>query len=119
VTRNPQHLALARNLRSEETKAERTLWSRLRNRQLEGAKFRRQQPLGAYIVDFVTFEHRLVVEIDGGQHGAAEARERDASRTAWLQENGYRILRFWNNDVLGNMDGVLERIREALRAPSP
>ena len=119
MTKNPQQLAFARKLRSQQTEAERTLWSRLRSRQLDGAKFRRQQPLGPYFVDFVTFERRLIVEIDGGQHSAADARERDASRTVWLQENGYRILRFWNNEVLANIDGVLERMSEALRAPSP
>jgi len=76
--------------------------------------FRRQQPIGPYIVDFASFERKLIVEIDGGQHNEKEAREKDEERTAWLEQRGYRVLRFWNNDVLMNTAGVLERIRKAL-----
>jgi very-short-patch-repair endonuclease len=107
--------SLARELRQRQTEAEKTLWARLRNRQLEGVKFRRQQPIGHYIVDFASLENRIIVEIDGGQHNEREMREKDEERTAWLRREGYHILRFWNNEVLNNVSGVLEVIREALK----
>ncbi len=111
---NRRPVALARRLRQSQTDAEKTLWTKLRNKQLEGAKFRRQQPLGMYIVDFVSFEKKVIVEIDGGQHNEEEVSKRDEERTTWLRERGYQVLRFWNNEVLVNMDGVLEKIREVL-----
>ena len=86
---------------------------------LDGVKFRRQQTIGAYIVDFVSFGERLVVEVDGGQHNTPEALSTDCRRTAWLQTQGFRVLRFWNNEVLSNLDGALWRIREACQASSP
>ncbi|MGN6500567.1 MAG: endonuclease domain-containing protein, partial [Tsuneonella sp.] len=96
--------------------AERRLWRELRARGL-GGKWRRQQPIGRYIADFVCQSARLIVEVDGGQHSDSEA---DVRRTAWLESVGYRVLRFWNHDVLENVDGVLIRIGEALAgAPSP
>ena len=104
--------AHARALRKNPTEAERSLWKHIRLRQLEGQKFRRQQPLGSYIVDFVCFEKRLIVEVDGGQH--AEQVTSDADRTAWLEAQGFRVLRFWNQDVLGNIEAVKEAIRNAL-----
>jgi len=104
----------ARDLRRGQTDAERALWARLQNRQLCGAKFRRQEPLGPYIVDFVCFDKRVVVEVDGGQHDEEADRRKDAVRTAWLEGEGYRVLRFWNNEVLGNMEGVLTVIMEAV-----
>ena len=104
----------ARSLRRRQTDAEAALWVRLRDRQLCGVKFRRQQPLGPYIVDFVTLERKLVIEIDGGQHAEDTAATSDEARTAWLGGEGYRVLRFWNNDVLLNMEGVLERILQAI-----
>jgi len=85
------------------------LWSKLRARQIEGCKFRRQAPIGKYIVDFVCHEKRLIVELDGGQH--AENCETDRQRDKWLGEQGYKVLRFWNNDVLTNIEGVLETIK--------
>ncbi|MCK6383509.1 MAG: DUF559 domain-containing protein [Rhodocyclaceae bacterium] len=106
----------ARKLRHDMTDAERRLWSRLRGHQL-GAHFRRQAPLERYVLDFVCFPARLVIEVDGGQHAESEA---DRGRDAWLKERGFRVLRFWNNDVLGNTDGVVETIMEALKdAPTP
>jgi len=78
-------------------------------------KFRRQQPIGQYIVDFVSFERKLVIEIDGGQHSGEGIKNQDKQRTTWLKKGGYQVLRFWNNEVLTNIKGVLERIREALR----
>ena len=107
---------LARELRQNPTDAEKRLWQHLRNRQLDGHKFRRQVPLGRYVVDFACLEARLIVEVDGGQHGWRAAA--DAARTAWLKGNGFRVLRFWNNEVLGNLAGVLDTIRRHL-PPTP
>jgi len=90
------------------------LWARLRNMQLEGVKFRRQQPLGSYIVDFISFDKKLIIEIDGGQHNELPTRENDEQRTMWLDGEGFHIIRFWNNDVLLNIDGVLSKIREVV-----
>jgi len=103
--------ALARGLRRRQTEAERVLWVRLRSRQFEGLKFRRQQPIGAYIVDFVSLHKMMVVEVDGGHHGKSETRAKDKKRTEWLRGKGYRVLRFWDSEVLTNIEGVLERIR--------
>jgi very-short-patch-repair endonuclease len=107
----------ARHLRRSATIAEIRLWSRLRRKQLEGFRFRRQHPLGSYIVDFFCPETRLIIEVDGGQHGEENAH--DAARTEWLEASGYRVVRFWNNDVLSNTEGVLVAILEALRAQTP
>lgn len=108
-------LANAKRLRRDLTDAERHLWSILRGAQLSGAKFRRQQPIGSYVADFVCQAHRLLVEVDGGQHHA----EADASRTAWLEHAGYRVVRFWNDDVLFNLEGVAAEITRALATPHP
>jgi len=89
----------------------------LKGKNLEGIKFRRQEPIGDYIVDFVAFENRLVIEVDGGQH-ADEEKDKDTRRDAWLRSQGFRVLRFWNNEVLQNLEGVLETIRvNCLRHP--
>jgi very-short-patch-repair endonuclease len=101
---------LAKKLRKEMTIAERVLWRQLRAKQFENLKFRRQQPIGDYIVDFVCFEKKLIIEVDGGQH--AENEEADRERTNWLEDRGYRVIRFWNNDVLRNCSGVMEKIME-------
>lgn len=101
------------------TPAERLLWSRLRDRRLAGFKFRRQVPVGPYIVDFLCAEARVIVEIDGGQHNLPDARAQDQERTRFLEAKGYKVLRFWNNEVLGNLEGVLTVILEACRSPSP
>jgi very-short-patch-repair endonuclease len=103
----------ARKLRRTMTDAERKLWARLRGSQIEGLKFRRQQPIGHYVVDFCCLDPKLVVEVDGGQH-AAHA-EKDAARTEFLERSGYTVLRFWNHDVLCDTDAVVERIWIALR----
>lgn len=105
----------ARKLRHDMTDAELRLWSRLRGHQT-GSHFRRQAPLERYVLDFVCFPARLVIEVDGGQHAESEA---DRVRDAWLKERGFRVLRFWNNDVLGNTDGVVETIMAALTAAPP
>jgi elongation factor P--(R)-beta-lysine ligase len=105
----------SRSLRSDATDTERALWQRLRSNQL-GVKFRRQHPIGNCIADFVCVEAKLVIELDGGQH--AEQGIEDAARTKELEARGFRVLRFWNSEVFGNMEGVLQRIVEALR-PDP
>lgn len=102
----------ARHLRKNATDAERFLWSRLRRRQLGNWHFRRQRPIGPYVCDFVCLEARLIVELDGSQH--AEQMTYDAIRDAYLRHYGYRVLRFWNGDVMVRMDDVLETIFEAL-----
>lgn len=114
MKKSREQVGSARGLRQRQTDAEKALWAKLRNRQLEGVKFRRQQPVGSYIVDFASFERKLIIEIDGGQHNEDKPKERDAERTARLEERGYRVIRFWNNEVLMNLEGVLESIREAL-----
>ena len=96
-------------LRNNSTDVERLLWRRLRNSQLEDVKFRRQQPIETYIVDFVSFDKRIVIELDGGQH--SENTAYDLQRDACLTANGFTVLRFWNNDVIENIEGVLEVIR--------
>jgi primosomal protein N' (replication factor Y) len=93
------------------TDAERRLWACLRGRRLVGYKFRRQHPLGRFVVDFACIEHRLVIEADGGQHCECWANER---RTVWLERRGWRVLRFWNLDILAHTEGVQEMILEAL-----
>jgi very-short-patch-repair endonuclease len=116
----PKRIDNARLLRHRSTDAERRLWYFVRNRQLDGCRFRRQAPLGRYVADFVCVERRLVVELDGSQH--ADEAERDAARTRSLEDAGFVVLRFWNNDVFGNVEGVLEVIIRHLVAratPSP
>jgi very-short-patch-repair endonuclease len=103
---------IARRLRSHPTDAEKFLWSRLRRGQLGEYKFRRQSPIGPYVVDFVCFPARLVVEVDGGQH--ATQVEADATRTQWLESEGFKVLRFWNNEVFENTDGVVQTILDVL-----
>ncbi len=98
----------ARKLRKNPTDAERRLWQKLKRRQLASVKFRRQQSIGQFIVDFVCFERRVIVEVDGGQH--ADQVPSDEQRTRWLESQGYRVLRFWNNDVLADTDAVAQAI---------
>ncbi len=111
----PSHTAFARQLRHEMTDAERCLWQHLRQQQMYGVKFRRQHPVGPYILDFACLEKHLAIELDGGQH--FENAEKDAVRSAWLSSQGWQILRFWNNEVLTNTDGVLACIAQALNLP--
>ena len=108
----------ARLLRQDSTNVERKLWYRLRSRSINGYKFVRQEPIGPYIVDFICRDKRLIVELDGGQHAMRTVA--DDRRASFLANRGYLVLRFWNNDVLENMDGVLQVIMEALNdRPSP
>jgi very-short-patch-repair endonuclease len=107
----------ARRLRREQTDAESKLWARLRARQLCGAKFRRQHPIGPFIADFCCVECGLVVELDGGQH--AERIKVDESRTFFIGQLGYRVLRFWDNEVMKDIEAVLEEIVRVLSDPHP
>jgi very-short-patch-repair endonuclease len=107
----PPHRTFARTMRADSTKAENVLWQALRNKQLEGLKFKRQVPLDGYIIDFVCFEAKLIVEVDGSQHAESD---RDAARDRHFEAAGFRVLRFWNDDVLTALDGVCMAIlREA------
>jgi very-short-patch-repair endonuclease len=102
----------AKQLRSDQTDVERRLWFELRDRRLGGYKFRRQVPIGPFIADFACWRAALIIELDGGQH--ASKVEEDRRRTAWLEQHGWRVLRFWNNEVIENLDGVLLQIVAAL-----
>jgi very-short-patch-repair endonuclease len=107
----------ARQLRSRMTDAERKLWFALKDRRFDAFKIRRQVPVGPYIADFLCFESRLIVEVDGGQHAESA---RDVERDAWLAQNAFRVVRFWNNDVLQNLEGVLTSLAAELNAtPHP
>jgi len=107
----------ARGLRQNQTDAERRMWMLLRDRRLAHLKFRRQQAIGNYFVDLFCAQKGLIIELDGGQHNGSR---KDEERTAWLESRGYKVLRFWNNDVLKNKEGVLTAILLALKiAPSP
>jgi len=106
----------ARTLRANTTDAERKLWYALRDRRFAGYKFRRQVPIGPYVADFICYAERMVIEVDGGQHADSES---DARRDRWFGQNGFRVLRFWNNDVLKNLEGVLTVVLETLQQETP
>jgi very-short-patch-repair endonuclease len=106
----------AKHLRSSMTESENRLWRRLRAHRLNGEKFRRQQPIGPYVVDFVHFGARLIIEADGGQHNGAP---HDEKRDAWLRAQGFKVMRFWNNEISSNLDGVLTAVMAAMASPSP
>ena len=113
---NEKSIRIARRLRIDQTDAETVLWNRIRNRRIDGNKFVRQEPIIGYICDFVCREKRLIIEVDGGQHNESAA---DAVRDERLREKGYKVLRFWNNDVLANIDGVLTAIHTELAETAP
>ncbi|MCX5496109.1 endonuclease domain-containing protein [Kaistia dalseonensis] len=115
----PRLRGFAKSMRKAMTEAELHLWMHLRRQRLRGFKFRRQVPIGPFIVDFFCAELRLIVEIDGGQHFDDEAVAADARRTAWLQAQGYQVLRFTNRDVVQNMDGVWAVLAELARQRRP
>ncbi|HEY2445350.1 MAG TPA: endonuclease domain-containing protein [Rhizomicrobium sp.] len=105
---------LARKLRRDQTEVERKLWYALRGRRFCSFKFRRQQPIGPYVVDFICFEAKLVIELDGGQHGLSENAQAEWNRTTFLVRQGFRVLRFWNHEMRLNFDGVIDTIYRAI-----
>lgn len=105
----------AKVLRKNSTDAEKVLWRHLKAKQLDGLKFRRQEQIGRFIADFVCYEKGLIIEADGGQH--ASEKEKDDERTLWLNSQGFTVLRFWNNEILTNIDGVMEAIRMRCHIP--
>ncbi len=115
-----EQLKFAKHLRHRMTESETTLWQHLRGHRLNGEKFKRQQPIGPCVVDFVHFGARLIVEADGGQHNDAP---RDERRDAWLRAQGFKVLRFWNNEIMNNLEGVLVSVMTAVNevplSPSP
>lgn len=119
----PGHLDFKRRLRSDMTGPEKRLWSRLRSRQLQGSKFRRQHGIGPYIVDFYCPEQSLVIEIDGDSHADAEQIQKDQRRDRYLQSIGLRVVRYTNDDIMKNLDGVLEdlqkRVSSGSASPNP
>lgn len=112
--RSAQLIINARDLRENSTEMEKKIWTQLRGRRFEGYKFRRQHDIGKYIVDFVCLEHKLIIELDGGQHNEQAQKSYDDERTKYLEKNGYKVLRFWNNEVNSNFEGVLETIYNGL-----
>jgi very-short-patch-repair endonuclease len=110
---NPESYERARHLRQESTPAERKLWAVLRGSQLHGVKFRRQHPIGKFIVDFCSPGEKLIIELDGSQH--FDQQQYDQSRTEFLECQGYRLIRFWNNAVMSDMDAVVRAIEDALK----
>ena len=107
--------AVARGLRKNSTDAERLLWRHLKAKQLDGLKFRQQEQIGRFIADFVCYEKRLIIEADGGQH--AQEKEKDEERTQWLNSQGFTVLRFWNKEILTNIEGVMEVIQMHCQHP--
>jgi very-short-patch-repair endonuclease len=110
---------VSRQLRTSSSEAERKLWYYLKRKQLSGLRFRRQFPLGPYFADFVCLSARLVIEVDGSQHGELAQVAHDARRTAWLERNGFRVLRFWTHTLMTDIEAVMDGIDGALRLPLP
>jgi very-short-patch-repair endonuclease len=104
----------ARNLRKEQTEQEKIMWSILRNRKFYGLRFKRQVPLGSYIVDFCCNEKKIVIEIDGGQHNEPSNISYDKQRTEFLETEGYKVIRFWNNDVSNNLEGIYQKLQKEI-----
>ena len=102
--------AAAKKLRANTTPHERILWRALKELPIEGSHFRRQAPIGRYVVDFFCPAKRLIIELDGGHHNEDATAARDSERQAWLEQEGYRVIRFWNSDITGNLNAVLEQI---------
>ena len=105
---------LARNLRKTSTIQEKRMWNLLKNRQFYNLKFKRQQPIGNYIVDFICKEAKIIIEIDGGQHNNSKNIEYDNIRTEFLNSLGYKVIRFWNNEIYENIDGVMSKLKEEI-----
>jgi very-short-patch-repair endonuclease len=114
-----RQITRARALRRTMTDAERKLWWHLRSLPIETSHFRRQAPIGPYYADFACHRHKLIIEVDGSGHAKTRQAAFDAERTAFLRSRGYRVLRFWNNEVLQQIDGVMSAVFEALRDAEP
>ncbi len=110
-------ISFARQLRQNQTDVEQLLWKYLRNRRFDGVKFRRQHPIDPYIVDFICLEKKLIIELDGGNHNTEEGKKNDKERSLYLQKNNYKLLRFWNNELITDLDEVLLIIHHALTLP--
>ena len=106
---------LARNLRKNATIQERRLWNLLKNRRFHNLKFKRQSPIGNYIVDFLCIDNKVIIEIDGGQHNENDNKLLDEIRTEYLKSKGYKVIRFWNNEIYENIDGVLLKLEDFMR----
>ena len=106
---------LARELRKNSTIQERRLWNLLKNRQFHNLKFKRQQPMGNYIVDFICKEVKIIIEIDGGQHNEPDNIKADEERTKYLEQLGYKVVRFWNNEVYENIEGVIKKLDQEIK----
>ena len=111
-----QLIQLSKKLRNNSTKEEIILWQSLKQKQL-GVKFRRQQPIGKYIADFVCFEKKIIIELDGGQHNESSNIEKDKMRDLFFNQNGFKVVRFWNNEIHQNLDGVIEKIQTEIKCP--
>jgi very-short-patch-repair endonuclease len=109
-----QNLKIIRSLRKNPTPQEIIFWSRLRARRFKGLKFRRQYKIGKYVVDFICLEKKLIIELDGWQHKKENQKRYDKERTEFLKSNGFRVIRFWNNDINDNLDGVFLKIEQFL-----
>jgi very-short-patch-repair endonuclease len=109
----------AKTLRTNTTAAEGILWRQLRRLEIKGSHFRRQVPIGPYIADFACLKERLIIEVDGSQHGEDDNSRRDEVRTCWLNSEGYRVMRFWNNDVMSKTKAVMEAIHGATAVTPP
>ncbi|MHB8104689.1 MAG: endonuclease domain-containing protein [Dehalococcoidales bacterium] len=105
----------ARELRTRQTEAEKILWFKIRDKQFHGIKFRRQEPIGNFIADFVCYEKKLILEIDGQPHKETSTKINDSQRTKWLKEQGFKVLRFWNSEIQNDIESVLEKIQNSLR----
>jgi very-short-patch-repair endonuclease len=105
----------ARKLRRKQTEEEKRLWFKLRENQAGGFKFRRQEPIGKYIVDFVNLENKVIIEIDGRVHQDTETRKNDRQRTVWFNSEGYKVIRFWNSTIINDLNSVVNKIIEEVR----
>ena len=118
IHNDPTFKETRRNLRNNQTDVEKLLWSHLRNKQFYGLKFYRQYSIGKYILDFYCSELRLAIELDGGQHGEEDNKKHDNIRAEYLRAQGIKVIRFWNNDVVENIEGVLYEIKERGNSPT-
>jgi len=119
IYNNPQLKDLRRTLRKNQTPAEKLIWSKLRNKYMSGFKFFRQYSVGRYILDFYCPQAKLAIEIDGGHHGKSENQQLDIDRTNYLKNSNIKVIRFWNSEVLGNLDGVLKKIEGEILKLTP